>query len=290
MVTVSASRATPFGQDADGLRADHESSRPAIAWGPIIGGAFAAAALSLILMALGAGLGMAAASPWPSAASIKTFGIMTAVWLIVIHWLASGFGGYLAGRLRRGFVGLHSHEVFFRDTAHGFLTWALATVVATAAFASLGAATVGGGAAALSSAAGASEPADYFIDMLYRPPAAGTAAANAPSPELRAETGRILATDLKTGDVPERDRAYLAQLVATRIGLAQADARKRVDDVVGQIEASVAKARKAAAALSLFTALAMVIGAFIAAVAGALGGFHRDEWSKRLATIPDPTR
>ena len=38
-------------------------------------------------------------------------------------------GGYVAGRLRTRWVGVHTHEIFFRDTAHGFLAWALATVI-----------------------------------------------------------------------------------------------------------------------------------------------------------------
>ena len=287
--------------------ADRDAAPPAIAWGAIIGGAFAAAAVSLILMALGTGLGLAAASPWPNAgASITTFGIATAIWLIIIHWFASGFGGYLTGRLRRQWVGLHSHEVFFRDTAHGFLTWAVATVIATAAFASLSAAAISGGAkataglatgaaAGLSHAAGpqaqSSDQVDYFADLLFRP--TGTASPNPPDAQTRAEATRIIATDLMNGSIPSGDRSYLAQLVAARTGLSQADAQKRVDDVVNQAKAAEAKvreaadqARKAGASLSLFTALAMVIGAFIAAAAGALGGSHRDEWSVMLAARP----
>lgn len=280
MPAVAATRTTPAGVSAD---AEPDSSRPAVAWGPIIAGAFAAAGISLILVALGLGLGFAAASPWPSeGASITTFSIATAIWLIIIHWLASGFGGYLTGRLRLKWVGLHTHEVFFRDTAHGFLAWALATVVATAAFASLSAAVIGGGARlASSSPAG---DTGYFVDLFYR--TNGAAGVAAPDPQLRAETGRILVTSLRNGEVSTADRDYLAQLVAGHTGLSQADARRRVDDVINQAKTAADKARKAGAALSLFTALAMVIGAFIAATAGALGGWHRDEWSAYLAGLP----
>jgi hypothetical protein len=77
--------------------------------------------------------------------------------------------------------------------------------------------------------------------------------------------------------------------VAARTGLSQPDAEKRVSDVIDQAKAAEAKARdaadaarKAGAYLALFTALAMLIGAFIASVAGALGGAHRDEWSEQL--------
>jgi hypothetical protein len=285
MATISASR--PGGLQQAG--ADLDAARPAVAWGPIIGGAFAAAAVALILMALGTGLGLTAVSPWPNAgASAEAFGIATGVWLIIVHWFASGFGGYLTGRLRRKWAGLHSHEVFFRDTAHGFLTWAVATVIATAAFASLSAGLAGGGAKATSAiatatGAGQTDPVSYFVDLLYRP--AGKADLNSADPALRAETARVLAVDLRNGSIPATDRAYLAQLVAARTGLSQADAQQRVDGVIVQARQATDAARKAAAAISLFTALALVIGAFIAAVAGALGGSHRDEWSRTLAMM-----
>src|SRR5271170_7101072 len=114
-----------------------EAATSGIAWPAILGGAFAAAALALILVALGSGFGLASVSPWPnSGASATTFTIMTAVWLIVIQWIASGVGGYVTGRLRTKWVGLHTHEVFFRDTANGFLTWATASVIGAVLLAS----------------------------------------------------------------------------------------------------------------------------------------------------------
>jgi hypothetical protein len=97
-----------------------ESPISAISWAAITGGAFATAALSLILLALGSGFGLASVSPWPnSGASVTTFTAMTAIWLIIVQWFSSGLGGYLTGRLRTKWVGVHTHEVFFRDTAHG---------------------------------------------------------------------------------------------------------------------------------------------------------------------------
>ena len=114
-----------------------ESSISAISWAAIIGGAFATAALSLILLALGSGFGLASVSPWPnSGASVTTFTAMTAIWLIIVQWLSSGLGGYLTGRLRTKWVGVHTHEVFFRDTAHGFSAWAVAMIVGAAVLAS----------------------------------------------------------------------------------------------------------------------------------------------------------
>jgi hypothetical protein len=97
----------------------------------MISGFLPAAALTLILLALGSGFGLASVSPWPSSgASVTTFTVMTAIWLIIVQWVSSGLGGYLTGRLRTKWVGVHTHEVFFRDTAHGFLAWAVAAVSA----------------------------------------------------------------------------------------------------------------------------------------------------------------
>src|SRR5581483_9563844 len=102
----------------------------AVSWGSIIGGAVAAAAVATILLALGSGIGLSAVSPWPgSGISATTFGMTGAVWLVITQWLSSGLGGYLSGRLRTKTVGLHTDEVFFRDTAHGFLSWALSTLI-----------------------------------------------------------------------------------------------------------------------------------------------------------------
>lgn len=114
-----------------------------VAWPAIIGGALAMLAISLILTPLGAGLGLAWLSSWHhTVPSVRTFTVMNVIWLLVAQWLASGLGGYLTGRLRTKWVGAHTHEVFFRDTVHGFLAWALAAVISAAL---LLAATVAGG-------------------------------------------------------------------------------------------------------------------------------------------------
>src|SRR5450631_3480611 len=179
METLSDARANQAGGGARTV----EASTSAVSWPAIIAGAFVSAALSLILLALGSGLGLASVSPWPnSGASATTFTVMTAVWLIVTQWLASGLGGYVTGRLRTKWVGLHTHEVFFRDTANGFLTWASATVVGTVLLASVASSVVSGGVhAAATVASGAAQGAGqaaasigpslvsgYDVDSLFR--------------------------------------------------------------------------------------------------------------------------
>jgi hypothetical protein len=275
-----------------------ESSLSAVSWPAIIAGAFVAASTTLILFALGSGLGLAMVSPWPNAgASVTTFGIVAGIGLIVVQWVSSGLGGWITGRLRTKWARLHTHEVFFRDTAHGLLTWALATVVggfliASAAGMAAGtgvnaAATVAGGAAhgasqaATSGAAAAFDSRAYDVDTLFRTDQPNAApSAN----DSHAEAMRILAKGALDGDVAAADRTYLAQLISTRAGISQADAQKRVDAVVAQEQAATVKlreaantARKAASAFSIFTALSLIIGAFIACAAAALGGSQRDE-------------
>ncbi len=274
------------------IRAIEETHASAVSWAAIVAGAFAAAAVSLILLALGSGWGLTALTPW-SRPEATTFGVAAALWLIVMQWLSSALGGYVAGRLRTRWTGLHSDEVFFRDTVHGFLTWALATVVTAAVVLSAGSSVVGAGARAAAGAAGAAAhtagaagPDSYLIDILFRPsapPAAGQAGARQPG-EMRAESARILAEDVANGDVPPADRTYLAQLVAAQTGLSDADARKRVEDVVAQAKSAQAtllrsldNTRKAASNFAFFTGFSLVIGAFVASAAGALGGHQRDE-------------
>lgn len=280
-----------------------ESSVSAVSWAAIFAGAVVAAAASVILVALGSGLGFAAISPWnDSGASLKTFAVSAGVWLIVVQWLASGLGGYVTGRLRTKWVGAHTHEVFFRDTAHGLVTWALATLVVAVGTTMAGSAVAGAGARAAatgvsgvvqaaagasgSSAApgssgvsGSSAVSGYDVDRLFR-----SARPGEPSTEARAEATRILARGIADGKVSAEDRAYLAQLVAARDGISETDAQMRVDAVIEQVQAAELKvrqaadtARKAAAAASICTALALVIGAFIACISAALGGKLRDE-------------
>ncbi|WP_404926012.1 hypothetical protein [Mesorhizobium sp. ORM16] len=282
-----------------------ESSATAISWGPIIAGAFAASTLTFILMLLGSGLGLSMVSPWSgSSASITSFAVSTAVWLIVVQWLSSGLGGYLAGRLRTKWVGVHTDEVYFRDTAHGFLAWALATLLVVGVLGSALSAAVGSGVQAVSSvAAGAAQGASagasanaggastdnatsYLVDSLFRPADAARLAAANPQNDAAAaaQASRILVASAAAGEISPEDKTYLSQLVAARTGLSEADAKTRVDTLLAKAQDAKAKAqqaadtaRKASATFALLGALSLVIGAFIASAAAALGGRQRDD-------------
>lgn len=193
-----------------------------------------------------------------SGASATTIGVGAVIWLVVTQWLSAGLGGYRTGRLRTKSVNVHTHEVFFRDTAHGFLAWALATVISaalltsaisslvsgatTAATTVLSAAAQGAAQGAAQSAGTASDPTAYFVDMLFRTEKPPTAA----NPQdIRAESSRILVTALSEGNITPADKTHLAQLVASQTGLNQADAEKRVDDVIAQAKTAAEKVKQA---------------------------------------------
>jgi hypothetical protein len=127
-----------------------ESPVAAISWAAIIGGAFAIAAIRLVLLALGAGLGFALISPWSNLGpSATTFTVAAATWLIVVQWLSAAFGGYLTGRLRTKWASVPNDEIYFRDTAHGFLAWAVAAVITVAVLVAATSSLIGGTARAV---------------------------------------------------------------------------------------------------------------------------------------------
>ncbi len=259
-----------------------ESSSSGIHWAAIFGGAAAAAAISLILIPLGSALGFSSFSVFTATdTSALVFTAGWAIWLVVMQWVSSGIGGYLAGRLRVKWADLHSDEVFFRDTAHGLLAWAVATLFTVGLIASLTMSTVSAGTQAASTvaagAAGNSRMA-YYADSLYR-------GAAAPAADVSAETSRILISDEANGGITADDKVYLSHLVAARTGVSQAEAAGRVNVMVSQIETAkqqaavtAEKARKAAVGFSTILFLSLVIGAFIACVSAALGGRLRDTY------------
>lgn len=328
------------------LRMDDTSTTPrraasAVSWGAIFAGAIAAAALSMILLMLGVGLGLSSVSPWASeGVSAATFGISTIVWLTLTQLLASGMGGYLAGRLRTRWSHSAADEVYFRDTAHGFLAWAVAslataallssavsgivsgsaqagvTVAATAAASPSAAGTVGAlSGAPTEPSAGATTPSadpavehlGYAVDAMFRSatvPAApaeaattlagaGTgamqgASASSAGPNASApEVTRILGHSLRTGELSASDSRYVAQLVAQRTGLSQAQAEQRVSEGYARLTESMRqardnakqaadKARKATAYTTLWMFISLLIGAFVASLLATFGGRQRD--------------
>jgi hypothetical protein len=250
-------------------------------WGSILGGAFVIAAVSLLLVAIGAGFSLSAVSPWPGAGvSATSFAVMTAIWLMVVQWLSSAIGGYVAGRLRTRWTGLHTHEGHFRDTAHGIMAWAFAAVISAVILTGVAsnlvgsAATVASGAAQGAAQNPAATPSAYTVDTLFRSDKPDAAANGNPRPEA----SRILATGLLPGsEVSNDDRAYLARVIAAKTGISQDEAQQRVNNAITKSRQAADAARKATRNLAFCIGFSMLIGAFIAGVAGKIGGHHRDE-------------
>ena len=262
-----------------------ESANSAVSWPAVIAGATASLALTLVLLAFGTGLGVSSVSPWSgSGVSATTFKIGTGLYLIVMAMLSSAIGGYLAGRLRSRWTGAHTDEIYFRDTAHGFLAWALASIVGAAMLVSPLASTISSvaGGAAQGAAAGAaqSSASEGYLDQLLRP----TTPSNDANNQGRAEVGRLFSSSLKSGEIKPADKEYVAKVVAARTGLNQQEATKRVDDVIVQAKSDVDAARKATASLAFWLTASLLIGALSAALAATEGGGLRDEtWTRRKA-------
>lgn len=283
-------------------------TQAAVSWAAIAAGAVAAAALALVLIAFGAGLGLSSVSPWSdSGVSASTFKTGTGIYLVIVAVMSSAVGGYLAARLRTKWVGVHTHEAFFRDTAHGFLAWAFATLLSASALSSATSYLANGTAAGLGGAASQAtrsvNPADIYVDKLFRPnsaaqpastPASSPDAANANtstpsnanSNQSRAEVLRLWTASFRDNqDFSAADKAYLSQVVASRTGMSQADADKRVNDVMTEAKTAADNARKGAAKLSFWLTAAMLFGAFAASLAAVEGGSLRDgTWNDRVLT------
>jgi len=256
------------------LRAEANAS--AVSWAAIAGGAVASAGLSLFLLELGTAMGLSSISPWAnSGASARAIGIGAGVGLVLISILASALGGWLAGRLRTKWVGAHTDEVYFRDTAHGLMTWAFATILSASILTAAGTAVVGGAAQGAAANPGLVPDRNaYYVDALFR---AANPTAPADRASANAEAGRILARAIAPGSaISSNDQTYLGQMVAARTGLSQPEAEKRVSEVMTQAKTAADEARKAAAKLAFWMAGAMLAGALAAAYAAAEGGRERD--------------
>lgn len=288
--------------ERDVIVPDESRARSPLSWSAAIAGALAAAAVTFLIVALGSGIGLSFASPY-SGPSAKAMTIAAAVWLLMAETMGFATGGYLAGRLRSpaydGVIG----ETTFRDAAQGLLVWALGAVAMAALAGMLGVFAAGAAthvtAGAVSGAgrgqdtASARGASDYFVDLLFRPaPSTATAGGQQPSTatvgiapagaqpalsdESRAEVGRILARSVAQARIDDSDRAYLAQVVATRTGVSQDEAQRRISEVEAKARDAADTTAKAVAYFSFWTFMALLFGGTAATLGGILGGQLRD--------------
>ena len=271
-----------------------------VSWGAILAGAFTAAAVTLIVVAFGVGAGLAVVSPWSGEGiSATTASWAAGLFLVIVAMIASTFGGYITGRLRPGWDDVNVHERFFRDTAHGFVAWAFATILTVTVLAGAGthllaAASTGAIPAAGAGAAqlGGNNGAVYVDRLLRGSPANSQNTTSSPSDQFatRAELLRIIGpVTRKGGDVSADDRAYAARVIAARTGLSQSEAEQRVNQTIAQAKDAADKARSAALKFSLWIAISLLAGAFSARLAAAEGGKLRNSRWYEAEGLKDTT-
>lgn len=265
---MAGTKMTVSSLEYGGVRAiKDEASGAGVSWPAVFAGAFTMAALTLMLAVLGTGVGLSAVSPWPEAgAEASRVSVGAILWIIVVQIIASAIGGYLAGRLRTKWVALHTHEIYFRDTAHGFIAWAVALVLSTLFFVSY--------ATAIAVKPATSENAgNYFVDMLFRTDRPTASRNDQP---LRNEAALVLTNALRNPDISEQDRNYLTSLVVASTGMNRPEAIRRVNDTVSADREAADTARKAIAHSLYWLFVAFLIGAFCASFAATIGGRQRD--------------
>jgi hypothetical protein len=290
--------------------------RSAVSWGAILAGGVGAAALSLIMLILGTGLGLSSVSPWANrGVTATTFGISSILWITFTQFVAAGMGGYLTGRLRTRWTDVHRDEAYFRDSAHGFLAWAVASLGTAALLSSVAGSIVSGGVSAVTATAGSAAtvaagataaaagqagaamsstnetgPTGYFLDSLFRKNGTtpdGAAATPQSGGAPIGEVSRIFMNSMHAGPLSTDDTHYVGQLVAQRTGLSQQDAEKRVTETYTRLQTKLTaietaakdaadKTRKASAYTALWLFISLLIGAFYSSLAATYGGRQRE--------------
>ena len=259
-----------------------------IHWGPVIAGAVVAAAAFFTLMTFASAVGLAVASPSPTwrDASIA-LAILSGVWILLVALSSFALGGYLAGRVRSTWA-TSEDEREFRDGAHGLLVWAVAVVIGALLTWTTMSAVGAGAAGSQRSAQG--EPAflSYELDRLFR----SERRPDSVDPEARADASRIILRGFGRRGIASEDRVYLVRLVSARTGLTEADADRRVTQVVENTRGAARRARASSVIIGFMTAASLVAGAAAAWFAACVGGQHRDRaispplrWSWRRAAV-----
>jgi hypothetical protein len=268
---------------------------PEFSWRAVFAGAVVAVSVIFFLLLLGSGLGLSLISvPEATAITARNAVTLGAIYFFAAQAFGMAVGGYLAGRLM-GPVLESEDEELFHSTTHGLVVWAVA-VVATVTMVTISGLAVTNSAASAAAlfgatnaprepATGGSEANNYWVDMLFRAPAAASAPA-APTttgPDgARAEAGRILTAGLTTGErLSQDDHDQLVRLVSQSTGVAPAEATPRVDGVLNRMhqqEVDAAEAaRKAAELVSLWLAASLIFGALVAAGAAVSGRWVDDK-------------
>jgi hypothetical protein len=242
----------------------------AVSWSAILAGAAVSAGLSLILLAVGSGIGFSIANPWSSGAITTTT-------------KAATVGGYLAERLRHLWLGTHPNEAFFRDTAHGLVSWAVATVGGALLLGTVTTSLTGAAVHGASTGAGMAasrEGTATLTDRLFAYDSVAVSKDPGTARDYngdRAFAGRLMGRIGMPGrELTANERQNLAVIVAARTGLAVPDAEKRVATVEADAREAAEQARHVGAMLSFWLAASLLAGALAASLAAWEGGAIRD--------------
>lgn len=272
-------------QRTDQLIGSEATTGSYVDWPAIFAGAMFALALSFLLISFGAGLGLSLSSPYSDeGVSAVWLGIATGIWLVWVMVTSFGAGGYLTGRMRRRAEDAKGSEIEARDGTHGLVVWATGALVSTVVVlmgvggvVGVGVSTVGTASEVVAEAA----DSDYFANVMLR----GTDMSDdGVDQDVQQQVAAVLVRSAARGEMLDRDRSYLAQVVASNTGLDQDEARSRVDGVTAEIDAAretaldaVDRARVAGVVFGFIAAATLLMGAIAAFFAAAAGGRHRDE-------------
>ena len=276
-----------------------------VEWSAVFAGAVVASAISFVLLTAGAAIGLSLVSPYESQSYGRLAVSLAAFWSIAVPILAFLAGGYIAGRMRSAWADASSDEVHFRDGIHGLLVWSL-SIVAGGLLAFLAASTAAqtGAQVAANSMSDRGAIVAPAVDTLFG--ASVAEAAPAPTGESRAAratpaghaaivdadargaVSRTLVAAAAGGQLSPTQKQTLAQIVAERTGLSEAEAENRIDQAYADAKKALETARKATVLAGLGTVTALLVGLLAAWYSAQRGGHQRDNniparvvWSRR---------
>lgn len=256
------------------LAGDHVSHY--VDWAAIFGGVAIAAGISIVLFTFGSAIGFSMVSPYdgeglPRAVYFTVLGLWT-LWVVVSSFMG---GGYVAGRLRRRIGDGTEHEVDVRDGAHGLIVWGVGIVIFSILLVVGVAGALGSGSKGIANDDGRSDPIAYSVDALFR--ATDRAAGAVATDGDRREVARILTLGSLRGELTADNKTYVTRLISARTGLSQADAERRLNQVLTDAKRKADAARKTGIVIGFLTAAALLVAGAATAWAATLGGRHRDQ-------------
>ncbi len=246
-----------------------------ISWGAIFAGVLVTLAIFLTLQILGAGIGAATIDlTGRETSSPRAMGVGAAIWWFVIGLLALFIGGWVAGRLS-------GQPNRIDRLLHGLAVWSLFSVVmfwlATTTLSALAGgslALLGQTASAAGQAVGAPQVQQTLEERglspeVIRQEIAAAMGTGAPQQADSTVVGAV--SDYFQGPQTPQDRQQLAQVIAQRTGMSEAQANQ----MIGNLERRAQQAKETgekvvniAGATFIGIAVAMLLDALAAMLGG----------------------